>query len=618
MRTHSVRKMVCGCALALSAWSVWGQEAVPSLIVRADDMGSFRAANIACMEAYKNGIETSIEVMVVTPWFPEAARLLRENPGIDVGLHLTITSEWDNIKWRPLTSCPSLVDRNGYFFPMMSANPNYPGLAIKENKWNIDEVEREFRAQIEMALKNIPQISHISGHMGSTGFDPQVTELMHRLAEEYNLPAIDRVSAMEEYDFSYAGYDGAHKTFAEKEASFIKMLNKLEPGKNYMFIDHPALDNEEMQTVGHIGYENVAEDRQGVTDLFMSPKVKAAIQERNIRLISYNDLTKSLPRAEATPKMTKALNKYLEAVGKAEQDLHSVMVLQHGKVIAERWLSEGAWNKPHVMNSVSKTFTATAIGFAVSEGLLKVTDKVISFFPDKLPATISPNLEKLEIRHLLTMSGGHDTDPTGKVRQMEGADWVEAFLNTPFEHEPGTFFCYNSIGTYVLSAIVQKVTGQKVVDYLYPRLFCPLGIVGVHWEESPQGINCGGWGLYIRTEDMAKMGQFLLQKGQWNGKQLLPASWVEEATTSKVASVPAGVRPEKAKELGLTAKNSDWVQGYGYQMWRCRHDAVRADGANGQYIILLPEKDAVIVTTAHIGDMQAEINLIWKYLLPAL
>ena len=282
MSTHSVMKMACGCVLALSAWTAWGQEAVPSLIVRADDMGSFRAANIACMEAYKNGIETSIEVMVVTPWFPEAARLLRENPGIDVGLHLTITSEWDNIKWRPLTSCPSLVDSNGYFFPMMTANPNYPGLSIMENKWNIDEVEREFRAQIEMALKNIPQISHISGHMGSTGFDPQITELMRRLAKEYNLPAIDRVSAMEEYDFSYAGYDGAHKTFAEKEASFIKMLNKLEPGKNYMFIDHPALDNEEMQTVGHIGYENVAEDRQGVTDLFMSPKVKAAIQERNI------------------------------------------------------------------------------------------------------------------------------------------------------------------------------------------------------------------------------------------------------------------------------------------------------------------------------------------------
>ena len=132
-------KMACGCMLALSAWAAGAQEAVPSLIVRADDMGSFRSANIACMEAFEKGIETSIEVMVVTPWFPEAARLLRENPGIDVGLHLTITSEWDNIKWRPLTSCPSLVDSNGYFFPMMTANPNYPGLSIMENKWNIDD-----------------------------------------------------------------------------------------------------------------------------------------------------------------------------------------------------------------------------------------------------------------------------------------------------------------------------------------------------------------------------------------------------------------------------------------------------------------------------------------------
>lgn len=618
MTKHSVIKVITGYVFSCLVTAGWGQTEGPNLIIRADDMGSFRAANIACIEGYKNGIETSIEVMAVTPWFPEAAKLLRENPGVDVGLHLTITSEWDNIKWRPLTHCPSLIDSNGYFFPMMNANPNYPGLAIMENKWNLAEIEQEFRAQIELALKNIPQISHLSGHMLSTGFDPKVAELVHRLADEYNLPAVDRVNAMKEYNFSYAGYEGSNKTAADKEASFIKMLDKLEPNQNYMFIDHPALDNEEMKTVGHIGYENVAEDRQGVTDLFTSPRVKEAIQKRNIRLISYNDLTKSLPRAEATPQLTKAIDKYLQAVEKEKQDLHSIMVLQHGQVIAEHWQSEGAWNKPHIMNSVSKTFTATAIGFAVSEGLLKVTDKVISFFPDESPATISPNLEKLEIRHLLTMSGGHDTDPTGKIRSSKNNNWVKDFLNTPFEHEPGTFFCYNSMGTYVLSAIVQKVTGQKVIDYLYPRLFRPLGITGIHWDESPQGINCGGWGLYIRTEDMAKMGQFILQKGQWKGKQLLPESWINEATTSHIASVPAGVRPEELKEKGLTVKNSDWLQGYGYQMWRCRHDAIRADGANGQYIIILPEKDAVIVTTAHIGDMQAEINLIWKYILPAL
>ena len=167
----------------------------------------------------------------------------------------------------------------------------------------------------------------------------------------------------------------------------------------------------------------------------------------------------------------------------------------------------------------------------------------------------------------------------------------------------------------MLSAIIQKETGEKVINYLYPRLFRPLGIVGATWEESPQGINCGGWGLYLKTEDLAKMGQFFLQKGKWNDKQLLLESWIEEATTSKIASLPAGMRPENLK---MKPKDSDWLQGYGYQMWRCRHNAVRADGANGQYIIILPEQDAVIAMTANIGDMQAEINLIWKYILPAL
>ena len=618
MRTSNVKKMLCGGALALATCPVFAQQANdPCLIIRADDMGSFHAANVACMEAYKNGVETSIEVMVVTPWFPEAVRMLRENPGIDVGLHLTFTSEWDNVKWRPLTHCPSLTDKNGYFLPMMTPNPAYPGLAITENKWDLAEVEREARAQIELALRNIPWISHVSGHMGATGFAPEVVALMKRLAEEYDLPMIDRVGAMEEYDFSYRGYDGPSRTPAEKEASFLRMLDKLESGERYMFIDHPALDNDEMRTVGHIGYEHVAADRQGVTDLLTSDRVKQALREKGIKLISYNDLTKSLPRGESSKAMDKAFDKYLKAVADAGQDLHSIMIVQRGKVIKERWLGEGAWNKPHVLNSVSKTFTATAVGFAVAEGKLRLTDKVISFFPDQLPAEISPNLEKLEVRHLLTMSSGHDVDPTPLTRgeDSQELDWVRTFLAAPLTHEPGTFFVYNSLGTYMLSAIVQKVTGEKVIDYLYPRLFRPLGIVGVTWQESPQGINCGGWGLYLKTEDLAKMGQLFLQKGTWNGKRLLPESWIDEATRSHIASLPAGTRRE---ELTIKPKDSDWLQGYGYQMWRCRHDAVRADGANGQYIIILPEQEAVIAMTANIGDMQAEINLVWKYLLPAL
>ena len=611
---RSIKNLICSAALAALTLPAFAQQNNPRLIIRADDMGSFRAANIACMEGYKNGIETSIEVMVVTAWFPEAARLLRENPGVDVGLHFTITSEWDNVKWRPLTQCPSLVDEDGYFLPMMSPNKAYPGKSIRENKWNLAEVEREARAQIEMALKHIPHVSHISGHMGSLSFAPEVGELMKRLAEEYNLPIVDHAEAAKKYALNHTGYGGPSKTSAEKEASFLKMLDKLEAGKTYMFLDHPALDNEEMQTVGHIGYENVAVDRQGVTDLFTSERVKQALKDKNIELISYNDLTKSMPRGEASEKMNVAFEKYLAAVEKAGQDLHSIMIVKDGNIVKEHWMGEGEKNKPHVLNSVSKTFTATAVGFAVTEGKLKLTDKVISFFPDKLPAEVSDNLKKLEVRHLLTMSSGHDVEPSRR-NMDEDADWIKEWLAAPIVHEPGTFFVYNTLGTYMLSAIVQKVTGEKVIDYLYPRLFRPLGIVGATWLESNAGINTGGWGLYLKTEDLAKMGQLILQRGEWNGKQIIPAEWIDEATASHVASLPAGVRREN---LTVKPKDSDWLQGYGYQMWRCRHNAVRADGAAGQYIIVMPDQNAVIAMTANIGDMQAEINLVWKYLLPAL
>lgn len=336
---------------------------------------------------------------------------------------------------------------------------------------------------------------------------------------------------------------------------------------------------------------------------------------RSSALKNANDPTKALPRANASEALARALPAYFEAVEKAGHDLHSLMIVRHGQVVAERWMGEGAPDKPHVLHSVSKTFTATAIGFAVAEGKLKVTDQVISFFPDRLPATVSPRLKKMEIRHLLTMSTGHDVDPTDRIQALEGADWAEEFLATPLEHDPGTQHVYNSLATYMLSAILQRVTGEKVIDYLSPRLFQPLGIEGVTWEESPQGINCGGWGLYVKTEDMAKLGLFILQKGSWNGQQLLPASWIEEASASKIDSYPAGMKKET---LAMKSEDSDWLQGYGYQMWRCRHQAFRADGAYGQFIIMLPEKDAVIVTTAHIRDMQAELNLIWDYLLPAL
>ena len=322
----------------------------------------------------------------------------------------------------------------------------------------------------------------------------------------------------------------------------------------------------------------------------------------------------NLPRGKASAQMDKAMSEYLQAVKDCAEDLHSIMVVQHGKVLAEHFFVP---DTAHVLHSVSKTFTSTAVGFAISEGLLHLDDKIVDLFPESVPENASDTLSRITIRHLLTMNSGHGKDPTGSVRSNDG-DWVRGFMEWPIEYEPGTCYCYNSLGTYVLSAAVQKVTGQKVVDYLESRLWQPLGIEKPKWLESPAGINTGGWGLYLHTEDLAKMGLCILNGGKFAGKQVIPADWVKEMSAKQVPCCPAGTNEVQMRERNVDPATSDWLQGYGYQMWRCRYIAFRADGAYGQYIIVIPEKDAVVVTTAQIGDMQEEINLIWDHILPAL
>jgi CubicO group peptidase (beta-lactamase class C family) len=252
-----------------------------------------------------------------------------------------------------------------------------------------------------------------------------------------------------------------------------------------------------------------------------------------------------------------------------------------------------------VLWSLSKSFTSTAVGLAVAQGKLSIDDPVLKFFPDSCPPEPSANLKAMRVRDLLTMSCGHDVEP----KRTENEPWVETFLKHPVPHTPGTHFLYNSMGTYMLSAIVQKVTGQTLLDYLQPRLFQPLGIENPTWDSSPQGINCGGWGLKIRTEDIAKFGQLYLQKGKWEGKQLIPTPWVAQATSKQISN---GTDP-----------NRDWTQGYGFQFWRCRHNAFRGDGKDGQFCIVLPDLDAVVAITADTRDMQAELNVVWDKLLPA-
>jgi CubicO group peptidase (beta-lactamase class C family) len=284
--------------------------------------------------------------------------------------------------------------------------------------------------------------------------------------------------------------------------------------------------------------------------------------------------------------------------------LHSVMIVRHGHVVAEGWWSPFAASEPHVLFSLSKSFTSTAIGLAISEGRMSLDDTVLKFFPEQAPAFPSKNLNSMRVRDLLRMATGQTAEDIKNFPFDGKEDLVRVFLELPVPDIPGTHFVYNTSATFMLSAIIQKVTGQTVQEYLGPRLFDPLGMGSPKWDQSPGGISLGGFGLNIRTEDIACFGQLYLQKGQWHGKQIIPADWVHAATSLQIAN---GSDPA-----------SDWNQGYCYQFWRCRHGFFRGDGAFGQFCIVMPEFDTVVAITSGTGDLQGVLNLVWDRILPAL
>ena len=309
--------------------------------------------------------------------------------------------------------------------------------------------------------------------------------------------------------------------------------------------------------------------------------------------------TKSTPEAEGVSSQG-----ILNFIHRAEQEvdaLHSFMIIRNGKQISEGWWTPYGPESPHVMHSLSKSFTSTAIGMLVDEGKLSLNDKVLSFFPEYAPEKPSWQWNAMRIRDLLTMNTGHIEEPT--VWSSEG-DWVKFFVASEIPLAPGTHFKYNSPATYMLSAILQKITGEQLVDYLTPRLFEPLNIKKPHWDICPKGINTGGWGLSITTVDIAKLGQLYLQKGQWNGQQLIAKNWVEMATSKQVSN---GSNPD-----------NDWNQGYGFQFWQSRHNSYRGDGAMGQFCLVIPELDAVIAITSGTNRMDLVMKLAWEELLPAM
>ena len=255
------------------------------LIVKGDDMAAGHGINVATIDAYKRGVLTTTNVIVPGPWFPEAARLLKENPGLDVGVHLALTSEWDNVKWRPLSHAPSLVDADGYFFPMVNPRAGAaPGTSIKESRWTIGDVERELRAQLDMAKRHLPQATYTWNHMGFTSVSPEVATLVLRLSKEYGL-LVPSEAGIQMIGRVYEGKDpGAVK--ADKLAAKLETLG---PGL-WLHIDHAATDDPEMRAYGHAGYEWVAADRSAVLEAWTSPKVREVITRRGIKLTSYRDL----------------------------------------------------------------------------------------------------------------------------------------------------------------------------------------------------------------------------------------------------------------------------------------------------------------------------------------
>ena len=322
--------------------------------------------------------------------------------------------------------------------------------------------------------------------------------------------------------------------------------------------------------------------------------------------------TSGLPRSMPSVQRVDAagVDAFLDAVETRDDlELHSLMLLRHGQVVAEGWWAPYAPADAPLLYSLSKSFTATALGFAVDEGRLSLDDRVVSFFPD-FPerrsgrAELGPRTRTLAIRDLAAMATGHHEDTVERAARLSPADPALGFLGLEPESEPGSRFTYNNGATYTLAAILQRLTGESLTDYLRSRLFDPLGIDRAYWDQQPPGRDLGFTGLHLSTEAIARFGQLYLDDGVWQGRRLLPAGWVGEATR---LHTPNPAEP-----------NPDWRQGYGLQFWRSRHGGYRGDGAYGQFCVVLPEQDVVLVTTAATGNMQGILDAAWTHLLPAL
>ena len=305
-----------------------------------------------------------------------------------------------------------------------------------------------------------------------------------------------------------------------------------------------------------------------------------------------NDLPRTSP--EAVGLRSAQVSAFFDSLlAMPQTEIHSVIVMRSGKIVGELYPVPFRPEYKHTQFSCSKTFVAAAVGIAIGEKKLQLTDRLVTFFPEHLPKLVSWRLASITVEDLLTMRSGFTVDT--QMRNVS-RQWIRDYLAHPMNADPGKRFQYDSIDTYLLSAIVQRVTGMNVLDYLRQRVFKALNITDVCWELSPEGIVTGGWGLYIQSESLAKFGQLLLQRGKWHDQQLIPATWVD-AMMKRQADAPNG-------------------SGYGYQMWTCKYPtAMHANGAYGQFIIVVPKEDVVVVITqCTMNNTTNEQAYIWNTL----
>lgn len=307
-----------------------------------------------------------------------------------------------------------------------------------------------------------------------------------------------------------------------------------------------------------------------------------------------------IPRAESPEEVgvsSREIARFMQEMQDYGYRFHTFMVIRHGKVAAECYRAPYSADMPHQMYSVSKSVTSTAIGFCVQEGLLTVEDRIVDIFPDYVPSDADDRLQMLRVKHLLTMTSGKNVSIfDDKTR----GNWIRSYLKAPWYNDPGKEFRYVNENIYMLCAVVKRVTGQNVRDYLQPRLFEPLGIDYPQWETDPYGVEAGGWGVFLKTEDVAKLMLLYQQGGVFNGQRILDEEWTKKATSFVV---------DNSNNSGL-----DSTDGYGYCFWRCSVPGTyRADGMFSQFGIVFEDYDAIFICTSGICSEETARTLIWQH-----